>query len=229
MSRFRAHFLTLAVLLTFCICATLSFADTMDEVQMVLGPTDTGGFCTGSTGGASCAGYKFTSTWDPDKNLLTFTVQKTPLATQAAYFQGFSLSMFNPAGKDVLSTSILSGPSGFLDVANTKINNGGDTCKGSHDGTLCVENTASTGPLITSAGLTFDIQITGWTASDLMTSWDLLATGTQCPSGDQCGNTFALTNTGPTGPPPAVPEPSSLVLFGSGLLGFGSFLRRFRR
>jgi hypothetical protein len=231
MSRFHARFCLYVLLVSFF--ATLSFADPVDQVGLIFGPTDTNGICTGSVSGASCAGYQFTATWDPDQNLLTFTVQKTALATQDAYFQGFSLSMFNPNGADV-SASLTNGPAGFTVDANTKINNGGDTCQGTHAGTVCVQktNVSSNGPLITMAGLTFQITITGWNANDLMSSWDLLATGTACASGSgpRCGNVFALTNVGPTGPPleHEVPEPSSLVMFGSGLLGLGSLVRRFR-
>jgi hypothetical protein len=208
-------------------------ADSMDQVTVILGPTDTSVICTGSSSGASCAGYEFISTWDPDLSLLTFEVLKTTFATQDAYFQGFSLSMFAPNGS-TLAATLDSGPSGFTLSANKKINNGGDNCQGSHTGTVCVAQTGGTGPVISTAGLTFDITISGWNSDDLLPNWDLLATATTCASGSgpRCGNVFALTNTGETTGlpfPPPVPEPPSVGILGTGLLGIGFLLRRSRR
>lgn len=218
-----------ALVLAFFALTSVMHADSIDQVSMTLGPTDTNGVCTGSSSGASCAGYEFISTWDPDLNLLTFEVLKTAFATQDAYFQGFSLSMFAPNGS-TLAATLDSAPSSFTLSANKKINNGGDNCQGSHTGTVCVAQTGGAGPLITTAGLTFDMTITGWNADDLLTSWDLLATGTKCASGSgpRCGNVFALTNIGATtgSLPPSVSEPPSGLLFGCSLLAMACLLRR---
>ena len=90
------------------------------------------------------------------------------------------------------------------------------------------------------AGNTYWLSISNATdaASDGTQGWDIpnggsggLATCNFRQSGTNYGNcgfggeSFTLSNTG-TVPPPSTPEPSSIMLFGSGILGLAGVLRR---
>lgn len=206
-----SHGFAVALLFAVCALTSPSYADTL-----VLGPTDTNGICTGSTSGASCGGYQFTISFDRTTSVLTFTVQPGPNATPA-YLQGFGLTMFNGT---ISATPSASNPAGFSIVNDAKINNGSGTCGNqTHPGSLCVF-TPGNGLLIGS-GLTLQFTISGWTG--VQPSWHVMSTGTGCASGSSCGNVFALTN---DGTPSTVPEPSSLVMLGSGLLGAVGVVRK---
>jgi hypothetical protein len=105
---------------------------------------------------------------------------------------------------------------------------------GVYDVTVPISSLAMT------AGNTYWLSISNATdaASDGTQGWDIpnggsggLATCNFRQSGTNYGNcgfggeSFTLSNTG-TVPPPSTPEPSSIMLFGSGILGLAGVLRR---
>jgi hypothetical protein len=83
------------------------------------------------------------------------------------------------------------------------------------------------GYLLANAGdyIQFNFSVTG--GSSVLSSWHIMANGTNTPTGASGGNVFALTDDGsPTISTSSVPEPGTLSLFGTGLFAAAGLLRR---
>lgn len=184
--------------------------------SLTLGPPN----CT------ACNGYQFVTTVTPQGAGFDVSFQITNVSGPNAFLQGFGLTLFDQEPIDatfVSSNPTITSNFNISVVDNSKFNNGNNNCAQSgHDGSFCVTvSSANGGFLLGPHGtILFNFTVTGVNGTPtVLPTWHIMANGTTTPTGTRGGNVFAVSEDG--SPTPTVPEPASLMLFGSGMLAIG--------
>lgn len=164
--------------------------------------------------GQDCGPFIFTA--DATDTSVTFSIQNTDSADWL--LQAFSLYFWDGTITATFNAGGLQ--DGSIDN-NTQQNNGAGNCNANGpNGAFCVDFTN----YLVSGGQTYTwmFDIADGTVLDL-NDWHVQVLLT-CAPGEECADPgrVALSTTAGT----QVPEPSSLALFGSGLIGVASLLRR---
>jgi len=186
----------------------------------------------GKIGGASC-GSCFGSTY-------TLTDTPTGTANQYDIFLTIDATGYNQTSTDLLnavalklvssdseisSVSLLSAPAGYSNpVLLGGLDAGG--CSGTLDGYFCGPYTGSGfGKQVAHFGVVYNFEWLTLTSGSSLLTTDSVKALYVTSAWQQHGITSEDITLTPT-PPTATPEPSSLALFGTGILGIATIIRR---
>lgn len=180
-------------------------------------------------GGGNCFGSTYTLTYTTTSNPNIFDVN---LAIDATGYTGTSTNLLNAVSlkiasktSEISSVSLLSAPATFSTTESGGLNANG--CSGSGGGFFC-SGSSTNGLAVGGSGDVYNFlwQVQLTSPSDLFLGADEASVKALyvTMAGKQNGNTSAPITLDPGGSP--VPEPSSIVLLGTGLLGAAGVIRR---
>jgi hypothetical protein len=182
------------------------------------------GGCASCLGSSYTLGYASTGTTDQYDVFLTVNATGYTGATTDV-LNAVSLKIVSQTSDFTAGPTLISAPTGFTTTIAGGISSGG--CNGSGNGFFC---SGGTGLPVGGAGdiYTWEWVLTVGSASDLMTgSGDASVKASYLTAaGGNAGITSEDITLSPGTPPPPVPEPSTLVLLGTGLLGAAGAVRR---
>lgn len=209
-----------------------AFADTITTYTETLVTTSS----NGDLGGVN--GLTFNATLNADSTTQQFTldfqaITDNTVSTNSDLY-GFTLNLLgggsNPSISATLNSFLINGTPGALpgtwkELDDAKINNSvnGTSCKSNNGfgGWLCESDNSGT-PLVLAGGTTYDFNFSGSYSGTVTTPFDLMADGVI--NGTHFGVSDTMTAGGSQ--PPSVPEPGSMLLFGSSLSGGAMLLRK---
>ncbi|HTB93798.1 MAG TPA: PEP-CTERM sorting domain-containing protein [Candidatus Sulfotelmatobacter sp.] len=210
----------------------------LGAAQVVLADGVSGSINLQETGWNANASLTTSGTTSGTWNLVVDFVNGTALNTD---INSFAIQLFSAAGSESfsLSTATVNGSASLGNwefFTDDKLNNGGtpdcssNTVKGWICGDTAVSSTLT--PFVVAAGTTTEFIVTGTFSAPggLISSLDMMASG--CENAGTCfldggtsnGNKWAVSGT--MGGTTAAPEPSSIMLLGSGLSFLGMVIRR---
>ena len=146
-------------------------------------------------------------------------------SASAANLLSWSLQ-FGPSSDTISNLQVVSSAGGTL-VAG-KSNNGGDTCNSNVSGAICDSLLPSGLAITTGTGLHWEVKgdFTGQFGTDCGAQGTCLVLLADSNFASNGHTAFAISQDVNGGTTTPTPEPASLALFGTGLLGFAGVLRR---
>lgn len=174
------------------------------------------------------SGLTADSTYDASGGNFTLTFTITNTNSAAAGLYDYSLSLTGGSGSVSVSTAAGSGTSqtGFEYFEDTKQNNGsGVECNTTaNSGWLCVDYSGGFATIAANSSLTWTF--TGTYTGTPVDVQHLMAQGCVAVDGENCAFNGAGSYNISLDGTSQVPEPGSLMLFGTGLVSMAGFLRR---